>query len=403
MSDSVTTYGSGTLGEIPGNVRMYTAAETDSVVSASVSELSGSVAGSIAALSGEVSDIVQSGVTHDELHDLIKADYSSSAYSGVVEIGSGKSGLIELRFNYNQGKTRVVLERDIQSTCGISGLNTDIYSLHGLLSQARALYPPIEISDHALAEEVARRAFCGDAVYEVIGSDNPYGGTNSGLARVDLATKVCWQLFGGEFGLSVATVKQFFTDVEESSFCDLVSGCMSGTISGIESEISGLQDCCSSVGDLNSAITSLNSAVSSLQSATCGISETLSGMAAAISGLPDAIVEAIDSAPLLTEEVKAKAKAAVLPAVHDMNQTLNQKKNDLAEDLAAMADALDDNDPTAIDSVSEALSEVADAAESASMSDAAASASSGADEASSASSSAANESTVIEALPGFVP
>jgi uncharacterized protein YoxC len=403
MSDSVTTYGSGTLGEIPGNVRVYTAAETDSVVSSAVSELSGSVAGSIAALSGEVSGIVQSGVTHDELHDLIKDDYSSSAYSGVVEIGSGKSGLIELSFNHNQGKTHVVLERDIQSTCGISGLNTDIYSLHGLLSQARDLYPTIGISDHDLAKEVARRAFCGDALYEVIESDSPYSGTDSGLERAALATYACWELFGVS-GVNVGTLKQFLQDVESSgSVCNLISGCMSGTVSGIMEDISGLQNCCSSVGDLNAAMTSLNSAVASLQSATCGISATLSGMADAISGLPDAIVEAIDSAPLLTEEVKAKAKAAVLPAVHDMNQTLNQKKNDLAEDLAAMADALDDNDPTAIDSVSEALSEVADAAESASMSDAAESASSGADEASSASSSAANESTVIEALPGFVP
>lgn len=394
MSESVTP---GPLGGIPATTNVYTAAQTVALIDAAMSVVSGVTESGWKTISDILSG-AENVAERDYVDGLIRME---SGTADMVEIGSGYDSLSGLAFNCYGSRVKVLLETDIRS--GLSGLDNDMACIEGLVLQARSCYGSGIISDYDLAMHVAMQAASGFALYDAIESDGPYCGTDSGLKRAALATNACWELFGVS-GVNVGTLKQFLLDVESSgSVCNLISGCMSGTVSGIMEDISGLQNCCSSVGDLNAAMTSLNSAVASLQSATCGISATLSGMADAISGLPDAIVEAIDSSPLLTEEVKAKAKAAVLPAVHDMNQTLNQKKNDLAEDLAAMADALDDNDPTAIDSVSEALSEVADAAESASMSDAAESASSGADEASSASSSAANESTVIEALPGFVP
>ena len=387
MSDSVTP---GPLGGIPATTNMYTASQVDGLID-SFSELISGVTESGWQTIADIIDDAESVVRRQELDGLVAPICGDVILACGANSGAGVAGVYYWK---NASGT--------QGSYAVRVFDEDMFS--GKMSGETAVKTVCE------AYEFLR--YVAPSRYDISGAGQVAGDklessywTLCGLGLTSGSGSMAYKALSGILsGAYSSSGSIAFLPSGATNFCDGVQSCVSGYGFVTAQQLSGMGFVTATdLSGLTSSLSGLNAAVCGLRSATCGISMTLSGMADAISGLPDAIVEAIDSSPLLTEEVKAKAKAAVLPAVHDMNQKLNAKKADLVEDLDAMADALDDNDPTAVDSVSEALSEVADATEAVDLPEASEAASSGADEASSASQAAANESTVIEALPGFVP
>ena len=306
---------------------------------------------------------------------------------GAVEVGSGEENLEHFKFHQSGGWTNVVLESDLPSA--ISGLYDDIVNWEsGLIGQARQLYPFSGADDYSLATEVARRAFCGDAVYEAFCG---MSGSVSGVIR-----KISGIASAFEYDSMIGTLATLARDIESTgTFCTLVEQCLTDKFEEIESGISGLENCCENVSNLSGAVSDLNSAISSLNSSVSGITSAISGIADAVSGLPAAIVAAIDAAADEPDASPAMVRAAAKIAdvapqeVHNMNVDINGKVDDLADALDGVADAAGD--------VSDALDEVADATEG-STSETASEASSGAAE---VADTASDESTGIGAITFF--
>lgn len=386
MDESVTSFA---LGKIPATTKVCTEEQVDAKIADLRTAVSGVTESGWQTLADIIND-AESVVRRQELDGLV------APICGDVILASGA--------NSGAGVTAVYYWKNASGTQGshaVRVFDEDMFSgeMSGeeavkTVCEAHKFFQYVKGTDISGAGNVA-----GERLESVYWTLSGLGLTSSGSGST--AYKALSRILSGASSSSGSIA---FLPSGATDFCNGVQSCVSGYGFVTSQQLSGMGFVTATdLSGLTSSLSGLNAAVCGLRSATCGISLTLSGMADAISGLPDAIVEAIDSAPLLTEEVKEKAKAAVLPAVRDMNQTLNAKKDDIAAGLAAVANALDDNDPTAVDSVSEALSEVADATETVDLSEASEAASSGAEDASAAATAASNESTTIEALPGFVP
>lgn len=389
MSDSVTAYGSGTLGEVPGNVRIYTAEETDSVVetavSASVAGLSGEIKSRLDELSGTIADMSVSVVVDDTLNQLIKIDEDPScggrnalllASGGPSGFGYETPSVIKVRL-YDDDNNVIwdtVLTDSMFEVTGISGRSGILAAMSGIADVQYAISDAYGGESGATILSGIRNATLAGLLATNIGISGRGDTSATDSTTVGGALKRILDYFLGDeqaaetawdalsklaqglyvpYSVTYNDVINIISVYLEENICQLVSGCIS--------------DYTTSLTALTNAVTELNNQVEGLQS----------GIENMVSGLADTIVQSLTTAeeeadtpeeqqrvaaakaafadPVKRDETIDAAKKSVgnsinediTPAVDSIADALDAPNTD--EDVAGAASNVDDGGPTAVE------------------------------------------------------
>lgn len=365
MSDSVTTYGSGTLGEVPGNVRIYTAEETDSVVETAVSDsvagLSGEIKSRLDALSGTIADMSGSVVADDTLNQLIKIDEDPSCgsrnalllASGGPEsgFGCGTPSVIKVRL-YDDDNNVIwdtVLTDSMFEANGMSGRSGILAAMSGIADVQYAISDAYGYSGDATILSGIRNATLAGLLATNIGISGRGDTSATDSTTVGGALKRILDYFVGDgqqaetawdalsnlangFYVPYSTTRDDVSDIISGyladNVCQLVSGCLSGYTASLTA--------------LTNAVSGLNNQVSVLQS----------GIENMVSGLADTIVQSLTTAEEEAETPEeqqrvAAAKAAFADPVKKAETIDNAKKN--------IGNSINDNITPAVNDVADAL------------------------------------------------
>lgn len=389
MSDSVTTYGSGTIGELPGNVRIYTAEETDSVVetavSASVEGLSGEIKSRLDELSGTIADMSGSVVADDTLNQLIKIgeDPSCGSRNALLLASGGPSG-----FGYETPSViKVRIYDDDNNVIWDTVLTDSMFEVTGISGRSGILAAMSGIADVQYAISDAYGGESGATVFSGIRNATLAGllATNIGISGRDDTSATDSTTVGGALkrildyfigdeqqaeiawdslsklaqGLYVPhsvtadEVTDIISGYLEDNLCRLVSGCLSGytaSLDALTNAVSGLND---QVGVLQSGIENMVSGLADtiVQSLTTAeeeadTSEEQKRVAAAKAAFAGPVKrdETIDAAK---KSVGNSINEDITPAVDNVAEALDAPNAD--EDVAGAASNVDDGGPTAVE------------------------------------------------------
>ncbi len=390
MSDSVTTYGSGTLGELPGNVRIYTAEETDSVVetavSASVDGLSGEITSRLDELSGTIADMSGSAVAEDTLNQLIKIGEDPSCGSrNALLLASGGP---ECGFGYETPSViKARIYDDDNNVIWDTVLTDSMFEVNGTSGRSGILSAMSGIADVQYAISDAYGSYGGATILSGIRNATLAGllATNIGISgrgdtdatdstTVGGALKRILDYFVGDeqhaetawdslsklaqglyvpHSVTADEVTDIISGYLEDNLCRLVSGCLSGytaSLDALTNAVSGLND---QVGVLQSGIENMVSGLADtiVQSLTTAEEEADSPeeqqrVAAAKAAFADPVKrdETIDAAK---KSVGNSINEDITPAVDNVADKLDAPNTD--EDVAGAASNVDDGGPTAVE------------------------------------------------------
>lgn len=389
MSDSVTTYGSGTLGEVPGNVRIYTAEETDSVVetavSASVAGLSGEIKSRLDELSGTIADMSGSVVADDTLNQLIKIDEDPScggrnalllASGGPSGFGYETPSVIKVRL-YDDDNNVIwdtVLTDSMFEVVGISGRSGILAAMSGIAEVQHAISDAYGGESGATILSGIRNATLAGLLATNIGISGRGDTSATDSTTVGGALKRILDYFLGDeqaaetawdalsklaqglyvpYSVTADDVSDIISGYLADNLCRLVSGCLSGytaSLDALTTAVSGLND---QVGVLQSGIENMVSGLADtiVQSLTTAEEEAdtpeeQQRVAAAKAAFADPVKrdETIDAAK---KSVGNSINEDITPAVDGVADALDAPNAD--EDVAGAASNVDDGGPTAVE------------------------------------------------------